>query len=229
MTKSRLGSLSNPIKLVNESIVRDLLVKHARHTSRGIFDFNSLPDQDYDSFIMNVLTNPHLTFQEAKLAIYFHQYLPNEGTVYTTSFSNSFMPAYTYGGLFKDKKELRDGILIGTEDSIRGYVEYCDDDGEYVRLPDISEMLCMKLTSQKLLGLLKRLHDFGYITITDINEKNTYFKSKKNTEKKDKRTRARLRHIRLCRGMCNKDLSGRWLPKKEKIKDKKINNSILEK
>lgn len=226
MRKNRLGSLSNPIKLVNESIVRDLLVKYARHTARGIFDFNSLPDQDYDCFIMNVLTNPYLTFQEAKLAIYFHQHVPNEGTIYTTSFSNLFIPAYTYGALFKDKEESREGILIGTEDSIKGYIEYSDDYGEYVRLPDITEMLCMKLTSQKLLGLLKRLHDFGYITITDINEKNTYCKSKKNTEKKDKKSRARLRHIRLCRGMCNKNLSERWLPKK--VKMKKTENKKIE-
>jgi hypothetical protein len=205
----KVGSEYNPIKLVNESICRELLVKFATNTAVGVFDFHSLPDFGRDCYLLNVLYNPHLTPYEVKLAVFFHEELIDGGKIYTTSFSEKFMPALSYGDVFQVDDDYVDGIAFGTEESLRSGVIYSNN-GYYPSLPGHTQSMGMKLTSQRIINLLKRLHKFGYITVTDITINNTYgLKAKAKVEN----PRARLRHIRLCKGMQNKDLTGRWIPK----------------
>jgi uncharacterized protein YehS (DUF1456 family) len=73
--------------------------------------------------------------------------------------------------------------------------------------------LNIKFTSSKLVKALKRLHDFGYITITEINLANTYKGKKVHNRGK---SRARVRHIRLSEEMQKKDLIKRWCKKDTK-------------
>jgi len=209
-----IGSLFDPIKLVSESIPRELLIKFAKNTGRDEFDFHALPDFGCECYLQNVLYNPHLTPYEVKLAVFFYEDLIDGGKIYTTSFSDVFMPALRYGGLFQVGKDFYDGIACGNLESFNSDVIYSED-GYYPSLPKYTELMGMKLTAQRLLNLVRRLHDFGYITVTDITINNTYRKKSKNNEKA---VRARLRHIRLCKGMQNKDITGRWLPKKSSKK-----------
>ena len=78
---------------------------------------------------------------------------------------------------------------------------------------EFARALKIKFTSAKLIAALKRLHDFGYITITEINLANTYEGHKIHNRGK---SRARLRHIRLSEEMQKKNLTNRWLNKRTK-------------
>lgn len=207
----RLGTKMNPIKLVNESIERPLLVKNCKNSSSGCFDFHALPDFGEDTFVMNVLFNPHLTLPEVRLAIFFHEELCGGGKVYSTSFSDDFVPAVRYGDAFKVDGDYYDGLAFGSADKLKYEIQYAND-GMYPSLPMLTASMGMKLTSQRLVNIIRRLHDFGYITVTDINTVNTYRKSKMSSNGTN---RARLRHIRLHSGMCSRDLTNRWLPKRD--------------
>jgi len=81
-------------------------------------------------------------------------------------------------------------------------------DREVINLLDELRVFNIKFTSPKLIAALKRLHDFGYITITEINLANTYEGHKIFNRGK---SRARVRHIRLSEEMQKKDISRRWL------------------
>ncbi|WP_306522198.1 hypothetical protein [Rheinheimera sp.] len=213
----RIGTKKNPIKLVNESISRRLLLAHCKNTSSKHFDFHSLPNFGEDCFIENVLFNPHLTLPEVKLAIYFFGELADGGQIFTTSFAEDFRPALLYGDVFEVDEEFIDGMAIGSDESLRSEVAYSNE-GYYTSLPLITSRMGMKLTSQRLINLLRRLHDFGYVTVTDITPDNSY----EPPNKADKKvSRARLRHIRLHNGMRKKDLTGRWLSKRLKPKKPK--------
>lgn len=213
----RIGTENNPIRLVNESIKRDLLIKHCRNTFSGGFDFHSLPDFGEDVYLRNVIYNPFLSGQEIKLAIYFFIELELEsGKVFSTTVdSYDFVPVNTYGELFFDIETdgMRAGIAFGREDSLKSQVVFANTDGYYPSLAIAASSMGIKVTSHRLLALLRRLHDFGYITVTDITSRNTYDYENLASDTND--SRARLRHIRLCKGMQKKDLTNRWLPRKK--------------
>ena len=217
--KQRIGTFENPIKLVSESVPRRLLLAHSKNTSIGVFDFHSLPDFGEDVFIRNVLFNGHLTLQEVKLAIYFFEELSDSGKVFSTSLSE-FCPALVYGDVIESNGDYFDCLVIGSEDSFEQEIFYSND-GYYPSLSMLTTSMGMKLTSQGLTNLVRQLHNFGYITVTDITAGNTYGSQNPNSTKKE---RARLRHIRLCNGMRQKDMSNRWLTKRRK-KPKKTFNS----
>lgn len=205
----RIGTSSNPIKPVSESTPRKLLLKHCKNTSIGFFDFHSLPNFGNDTYILNVLFNSHLSPQEVKFAIYFHEELSKVGKVFSTS-SGNFCPANEYGEGFIEDGKYCEGVVIGGIDSIKQITCKTNEEGYFPSLMCLADSMGMKLTPQGMTKLVRRLHDFGYITVTDITPANTYTPPAlhKKTE-----YRARLRYIRLCEGMRWKDISARWLSK----------------
>lgn len=214
----RIGTKNNPIRLVNESIERPLLVQCCRNTSSGGFDFHDLQDFGEDVYLRNVISNPFLTGQEIKLAIYFFVELEGEsGKVFSTSTDLfGFLPANTYGEWFFDKEteDWRSGIAFGFEDTLRSKIIFTNEHGYYPSLVIAASSMGIKVTSHRLIALIRRLHDFGYITVTDITLRNTYEYT--HSPKDSEESRARLRHIRLCKGMQRKDLSSRWYNRKKK-------------
>lgn len=208
----RIGTFDHPVKLVSEDAPRKLLLKHILLTSHGVFDFHKLADFGSDTYILNVLFNNHLTLQDVKLALYFHEELADGGKVFSTSSSN-FCPANQYGEGIIENGIYRKFLVIGSNDSFKQDICYTNEEGYFPSLIHLTTSMGMKLTPQGITNLVRRLHDFGYITVTDVTPANTYNPSEAN---KKASYRARLRHIRLCKGMCQKDLSGRWISRKKK-------------
>jgi hypothetical protein len=111
-----------------------------------------------------------------------------------------------------------DGILnVGRTQNINSEEFFLED--EIIDLMEELKTLKIHYTSAKLTMALKRLHDFGYITITEINLANTYEGAKVHNRKS---TRARLRHIRLSEEMQKKNLSNRWVRKPTKPTKPKV-------
>lgn len=214
----QIGSFTNPVKLVSESSPRSLLLKHAKHTSQGVFDFHKLPDFGHDAYTFNVLFNNHLTLQEVKLAIYLRDELNDGGRIFSTSSSNSFCPANKYGEGFRDDDGFKEGLVIGSNGSMSQNIIFTDDLGFFPSLLSLTQAMGMKLTPQGMTNLIRRLHDFGYITVTDITPENTF---RPPVLSSTRHYRARLRHIRLCEGMCKKDITDRWISPMKRNHSKK--------
>lgn len=208
----RIGTSDNPIKLVSESTPRSLLLKHSRSTSLDEFDFHKLPDSEDDAYINNIIFNNHLTLQEVKLAVYFHERLAYNGAVFSTSNSEKFCPMKEYGDIDIG------GLVIGSDGSFDQDIVDADEYGEFPSLLNLTTAMGMQLTPQGITNLVRRLHDFGYITVTDITPINTFTPKKPSLKQT---YRARLRHIRLCEGMRRKDISSRWISRKKKKRQPK--------
>ncbi|MCS6241452.1 hypothetical protein [Shewanella baltica] len=220
----RIGTYDNPLKLVREGAPRELLLKHSRHTSRGVFDFHKLDDFGSNTYILNVLFNNHLTLQDVKLALYFYEELADGGRLFSTS-SGNFRPANEYGEGFHTQDTYEEGLVIGTDESFEQDFIRTNKSGYFPSLLHLTTSMGMNLTPQGITKLIRRLHDFGYITVTDVTPANTY--NPPVTGKKTK-YRARLRHIRLCKGMCQKDISGRWISRMKKKREVKKKDTAVQ-
>ncbi len=86
----------------------------------------------------------------------------------------------------------------------------------------LAENLNIVMSPPRLTGLLRKLHGFGYITLTDINYHNSKYgnedlrlmlKDGLESEECFKRTsgRAMVKHIRVSKYLQRVDISKRWL------------------
>lgn len=200
-----IGTRKNPIKPVPENTLRPLLKKYSITPVNERTELHKLKD-DYirKVFLLNVISNPHLSKDESRLAIYLLQKLYATSELFLTiESSEEFDAEMNYG---------EDGSLYVGRLNSKRHEEFILD-RMIINLLDELRALKIKFTSAKLIAALKRLHDFGYITITEINLANTYEGHKIHNRGK---SRARLRHIRLSEEMQKKNLTNRWLNKSTK-------------
>jgi len=69
-----IGTSKNPIKLVPENTSRTLMKKHSTIPVNEKTELHKLKEEYvYNVFLLNVISNPHLSKDEYRLAIYFLQ------------------------------------------------------------------------------------------------------------------------------------------------------------
>jgi len=213
-----IGSTENPIKPVNENCHRPLLTKYSTIPVQATRKFSTgdkhaiksalhTLKEDYlkSAFVLNAMSNPYLKKDELRLLLYFYTQLFNSSGLFSTisQFKESgervkFDYSANYG---------REGWLEAGKEGTMRYENFLLEEETIYVLDRMQDFQC-NFTSSTIVTSIKRLHDFGYITVTEINLANTYEGRKVHNRTG---TRARLRHIRLSEELQKKDISNRWI------------------
>jgi len=234
----KIGTKDHPIKLLlqGDGMKKDinyfdrpllhLLTKNRLYSNAVLeaedrFDFNKLHNtqDEYLTFMHNLISNPHLKPMQLKVGLALYSLLcwTKWGEMYITTTKKLNIENIGYLGEVTIRKGKRNKKFILDENS---------------RLINIlSNDFNISVNNQDLNLTLKVLHQFSYITITDISPKNLFSDSKKLWSKQypekhiDKtKFRTYIKHIRLNFSMENKSLVRRWLSKEELGLIKKANN-----
>lgn len=224
---TKIGTFDDPIITVWDSVERTELIKIlSGHYYKGKsielkkteINYNKWGSDERDWYILNVIYNKLLTPVDVKLALFFYNKIKLNGKF--------------YAGLLcgvRDSRELIDldrhygdgtGIYILDDYHYDEPRLYSYQDAEDL-VAQFNEMHDHEIPSRYLMKSLRRLHDFGYITLTNISRENQKsFKGANgfNTEK----ARPRLVHVRLLRWMIHNKVYDKF--KWDKI-DKKISNT----
>lgn len=208
----KIGTDENPIVLVPESAPRVKLIKHLyldcfksrdidfKKNNAGI-DLNKWGSSERDYYISNVIRNKFLNHVETKLALHLYNLFCGDNGIY--------FPGYVF--VVRDTPQYKTlirrygyGLTIcnyhKTENIYHGLESFRD-------LYDDLGFLFEKYCASDLASALQTLHDFAYITVTDIVEENLnsnrYLSSTDipKFESKIIKRKPRLKHIRLCRWM----------------------------
>jgi hypothetical protein len=217
--KVNIGTKNHPIKLkkindgdYSESKERLLLHKHTKKKIKGkedlgddsLFKFKKLEvsGDEYFTFSHNLISNPILTPQEIKLGLVLYYLLVGKkwGDIFITA--SRTLNYDNLEELFVRKGKKLNMFRIDENSILKG-----------VLLNDFNTTI----NNQRLNEAITRLHQFGYITVTEVTPDNLYYKSRKrwNTAYPDKiigktNFRAYLKHIVLNPNMEKKILVNRW-------------------
>jgi hypothetical protein len=150
-----------------------------------------------DIFILNVISNFHLTRDEILVALYLYTQLSVLPALFVTLKPKA---------KFKPEKHFGDGDRIQIGKPTSTYHDEIDLDSCRNLISELKN-ITKSMTSPRLVHILGNLHGFGYITITEISVHNTFEGYKvKNQDK----IRSKLRHIRLSENMQKKDITAKW-------------------
>ncbi|WP_141686164.1 hypothetical protein [Alishewanella sp. HH-ZS] len=217
-----LGTDENPIMLVPESAHRPKLVKHllpgfiprkpkdekkadktsdGLRTNNGGIDLNKWGSSERNYYIENVVNNKFLSHLETKLALYLYSIFTHKGEFYYPGYIFIVRDTPDYSVF---NRRFDDYICVygyhQTEELhyyIAGFFDL------FKRL----ELLFVEDYQKELSNALDSLHDFGYITVTDIVEENLYSNRHPKTsaipkiDTKAVKRKPRLKHIRIGRWM----------------------------
>lgn len=211
-----IGTYDDPIALINDRTARKELLAHL---DLGCFDkkdevftddfkginFNKWGSSERDYYIDNVIFNKYLNHLETKLALRIYRLLfDSEDRLYMGAV---FIVRHTrppYNKVFDRRFE--GGVYVRGYHKTKTFWRY--DYENFHNLYDELQTLSLETCSSgELAAALQRLHDFGYITLTDIVEENTESRraiakeTAKNTDNDPTKRRPRLKHIRIFRWM----------------------------
>jgi len=206
----KVGSQSNPIKLVPDVGFRELL---AETTGIGVEDEGAViafskmkePKQSFDLYVKNLMRNPSLTAVEMRLGFLLFDLLENEYfeafflLVVETRFR---MSSVGENGILylHDKRQVKTGIELLEKQS----------------LLEIARKANIDVDTRSLITALNRLHSFFYISCTEISEVNTaenrsgYDYGKHETLLGEN---TKIVHIRLNERLAKYDLTKKWRQK----------------
>ena len=219
----KIGTQKHPIKLkhINDDdqsfqIERPLLHKHTKKRIKGqlqdgdekLFEFKKLEPSidEYFTYSHNLLSNPILTPQQIKvgLALYYILFDKKKGEIFITSTRKLDIDKIGYLG----------ELIIKKGQQIKKF-NLSDRD----RLKDILENdFNIAINNQKLNESLYVLHQFAYITLTEITPDNLFSKDKQQWNKKhpekligETKFKAYFKHLALNPNMEKKLLISRWI------------------
>lgn len=204
----KLATKENPTVVVPESVDRPFLREALKDSflSRNLeldkgkeIDFTKRTSRGFDYFQLNVLFNKFLTVADVKLAIYLHNVFVMDdeinlrGLVFVVRRIASNMElSRAYGEL--------GGVYIRDNYHSKEAAFYKEEE-DFWHLIECSENLVGSDSPTVLAKTLQRLHDSGYITVTDITPETQAIPIPSKTKKSDANRRVRLKHIRLCKWM----------------------------
>lgn len=218
-----IATKEHPIKLkhINDDdnsfqIERPLLHKHIKKKVKGqnqddeveLFKFKKLEPSidEYFTYSHNLLSNPVLTPQQIKvgLALYYTLFDKKWGEIFITSTRNLDIDKVGYLGELVVKKGKRiKKFNLSEQDRLKDMLEN-----------DFN----ITINNQKLNESINVLHQFAYITLTEITPENLYSKDKQTWNKKfpqkeigKTKFRAYFKHIALNPNMEKKRLINRWI------------------
>lgn len=211
---AKLATASNPTVVVPENTRRPLIEKifkrefikklqdQFKDPDKGLLTRNS---RDFDFFQLNVVFNKYLNAADVKLAVYLHEYLRNpenkvdfKGAVFIVRPTSEDMNIERgYGHYYED-----DGIRgLFIKDKYHSKKPTFYDEDSYFSLISCAEILVGSKSSRILIKTLQRLHDYGYITVTDITPENQAIPIAGKVDKPGVVRRVRFKHIRICKWM----------------------------
>ena len=201
MDKSILGSEDNPIRFVQENVKRPKLELNSTLTPNGagVFDFGKYKEigDEYNVFFSNLIFNPNFSLEEIKFAC-----LLSKSMV----ISNDRLFWISDNEQFKAREFGQSGLLYFTPDEAQVI--------EPINLPAIIKKHNLNFTQQEVIGMLNTLHDYYYITCTEIFDGNLA----KNTKGFDYinnavplSDNAKFIHIRMNYGMDEKYIVDKWI------------------
>jgi len=204
---SKIGTESNPIRLVQENVLRPKLVDCSSLTlnDQGVYDFGKIKDLvsiTLDFFYHNLILNPNLSASDIQVGFLLYDILTwGEGCVFW------LVPECEASG-----DEIGDeGFLITTKPNFDPLIVQS--------LVNICASYKLNYTQDELINCLNILHDFYYITCTEISDINSA-ENRINFEYKNKKVNltkeAKIVHIRLNSGMDKKNITNKWLNKRER-------------
>lgn len=174
------------------------------HEGGTCLNFYKIKKEVPDSFVKNVITNPHLDLLETRLAIYLHRYFKTHplGNVF-------FLPEQlNIDDLCKDISE--DGLLYYgfPSETVPFFILDC---GKYIS--DIFNELNLEYDECLARQAILKLHNFSYITVTEVCWRNTQKRATRNFEKLpiDKKVNSLIIHLYPM--MDERDVSQYWKPK----------------
>lgn len=204
----KLATKENPTVVVPESVDRPLLRDALKDSflARNLeldkgkeIDFSKRTSRGFDYFQMNVLFNKSLTVADVKLAIYLHNVFVMDDEINFRGLVFVVRPIATYMELSRAYGELG-GVYIRDNYHSKEAALYTEEN-DFCYLIDFAKNLVGSDSSTVLTKTLQRLHDYGYITVTDITPETQAIPIPSKTKKPDSNRRVRLKHIRLCKWM----------------------------
>ncbi len=237
---AEIGTIKNPIIPVPESITQKKQ-ENSIYMARFFLDYYSdfqysegseaaeLSDLKYeknsDYFCSNVYSNPFLKINEIKIALFLYSRFNSRyflGEVFSVSRKN----------IRRNKNGLGGGINVGE----LGYIVIGHEDApskeaifEFDEVECLTDLvrceLDIRISESRLVEVLKILHSFSYITMTNINWYNTksgveYLREMLKSSYYDLDDvrgfisgRSVLKYIRICKRMVHSDMSYHWLLK----------------
>ncbi|WP_137223246.1 hypothetical protein [Shewanella sp. MEBiC00475] len=221
----KFGTETNPIVLVpevHEPTNQGNAIYRPRdellgHTTLGRIEQNLSHlghTSDESRFILNVISNPHLNYVESRIALFLYaKYRYGRGEFFLVSQYDLDMISFADLGE-KDRFYSRKSHLSDIDTYFKSNIQ--------VLSSVICNALNIAMSPPRLTGVLRKLHGFGYITLTDINYHNSQdgnkelkFSLKEGLDNEEcyKSTsgRAMVKHIRVSEYLQRVDISKRWL------------------
>ncbi|RTR40286.1 hypothetical protein EKG38_06105 [Shewanella canadensis] len=207
MAKEEVGTENNPIRFVQENVKRPKLELNSTLTPNGlgVFDFGKYKDveDEYNVFFSNLIFNPNFSLEEIRFASL---------VLKSMGLSNEQLFWVRNNEQFRAREFGQSGLLYFTPDEAQII--------EPINLPAIINKHKLSFTQQEIIAMLNTLHDYYYITCTEIFEGNLA----KNTKGFDYinnavslSDNAKFVHIRINHGMDEKYIVDKWIkPTKHK-------------
>ena len=198
----KAGSLENPIHLKSHLPERDRIKELIPNRGDEHFKFKDCKCSHDDEFVFNLIYNPKLSKNDIGLGICLLQILSDptrdfvaqEGTVFWTV--EGEMTPDKYGQPLVDEEGYEDPESEGCV-----WVEYnglqSNCDYPYIHLLKELKDRHLTMTTESMMSSLKKLHEFNYLTVTDLSSDNL---------REGAQQRSSIRHIRLYTGMMEKQI-----------------------
>lgn len=208
----RYGTVENPIRRIQDNYKRELISRckdiceEGLETApdlgklRGASDYS---DDEY-TFITNIITNQQLSHNAVRIGCFLYIYK-------TANFEELVFDLSDFNKKFKDKN-----LADGTGDDFVYVISAKSSQPEILWLP-IKHLLKLlmdagiMLSREELIASLIELHEFYYITATDMCYENSVENYKATGEIKKLSQDSHLVHIHITTSMQNKALTQKWL------------------
>lgn len=225
--KLEFGTETNPLILEKINTPRPLISRcvrfnpEARNSSELVsIDFGKYRgkvergiEKEY-AFLKNLLSNPHLSTNALKLGLYFNIYICD----------NSCDIDFNFFVLAKNNELLKmKQIFVGnprTNQFLR-----CKDVKHFIDLTLELKKLSSNMTKTDVISALQELHDFQYLTVTEVKYENSYIGRKARKKEAESKNREQdlkqptflseqcaLVCITLTKQLFEKNFSGKWTP-----------------
>lgn len=208
----RYGTEVNPIRLLKDNSKRLLITRCTRlapgkEEEQEYVDLGKIRGQtETDPFLiymMNLISNPNLSEKAVRLGawLYWDFEIDGEAKIYDI----------TDGSPKPSLKHLGDEIFICVGNPVTGNYEYFDK--KFPNLLDKLARVNIRLSRDESIEALTQLHEFYYITATDICRENSFLETTETNESLKKiDSSTQLVHINVTTAMKNKSVAGKWLP-----------------
>lgn len=203
----KVGTFDNPIRLVQENTRRIGLDANSNIwvNEIGVYDFGRLkkPKNKFDLIINNIAFNPYLTAQEIRVALKIYDLL------FDGFFNNIFLTVTSREFHMRTIGESDEIIFSSSKLSPFHWVIK-----DKQSLLDILKTVHVCLSPFELIEILNKLHDYYYITCTELASNNAAeyrrgFDYKNNVVHLS--DTCKIAHIRINGAMDKVDLTNNWM------------------